>query len=166
MTKKLWKLTSEYSLKSKDINPCYLCTVVQSLSCVLLSATSWTATYQAPLSMRLPRHGKSGLPFPSPEDLPDPGTEPTSPTLAGGFFTTESPGKSTFVLLKYLYSYGKRLNWYLYNKRGNMKYVLKKTKTIKQNNLKLWFNYIRINSKERSVNSFSISSQKVRLKTT
>ena len=35
----------------------------------------------------------SGLPFPSPEDLPDPGTEPKSPALALGFFTTESPGK-------------------------------------------------------------------------
>ena len=38
----------------------------------------------------------SRLPFPTPEDLPDPGMEPTSlvlPALAGGFFTTESPGK-------------------------------------------------------------------------
>ena len=35
----------------------------------------------------------SGLPFPSPGDLPDPGIEPVSPALAGGFFTTEPPGK-------------------------------------------------------------------------
>ena len=35
----------------------------------------------------------SGLSFPSPEDLPDPGMEPASPALAGGFFTTEPPGK-------------------------------------------------------------------------
>ena len=35
----------------------------------------------------------SGLPFPSLGDLPDPGIEPTSPALAGGFFTTERPGK-------------------------------------------------------------------------
>ena len=34
-----------------------------------------------------------GLPFPSPGDLPDPGIEPTSPALAGGFFITEPPGK-------------------------------------------------------------------------
>ena len=36
------------------------------------------------------------MPFPSPEDLPDPGIEtasPVSPVLAGGFFTTEPPGK-------------------------------------------------------------------------
>ena len=35
----------------------------------------------------------SGLSFPSPEDLPDPGMEPASPALASGFFTTEPPGK-------------------------------------------------------------------------
>ena len=35
----------------------------------------------------------SGLPFPSPRDLPDPGIKPASPTLTGGFFTTEPPGK-------------------------------------------------------------------------
>ena len=35
----------------------------------------------------------SGLPFPSPGDLPDPGIKPASPILAGGFFTTEPPGK-------------------------------------------------------------------------
>ena len=45
--------------------------------------------------MGCPRQEKngSGLPFPSPGDLPDPGTEPTFPALAGGFFTTEPPGK-------------------------------------------------------------------------
>ena len=39
----------------------------------------------------------SGLPFPSPGNLPDPGTEPgspASPALADGFFTDEPPGKS------------------------------------------------------------------------
>ena len=35
----------------------------------------------------------SGLSFPSPGDLPDPGIEPVSPALAGRFFTTEPPGK-------------------------------------------------------------------------
>ena len=35
----------------------------------------------------------SGLPFPSPGNLPDRGVEPESPALAGGFFTTELPGK-------------------------------------------------------------------------
>ena len=35
----------------------------------------------------------SGLPFPSPGDLPDSGIKPVSPALAGGFFTTEPPGE-------------------------------------------------------------------------
>ena len=34
-----------------------------------------------------------GLPFPSRGDFPDPGVEPVSPAMAGGFFTTEPPGK-------------------------------------------------------------------------
>ena len=38
----------------------------------------------------------SGLPFPSPEDLPDAGMEPTSPALAGGFFTTEPKPSNKF----------------------------------------------------------------------
>ena len=36
---------------------------------------------------------RNGLPFPSPEDLPDPGLKPASPALGGEFFTTEPPGK-------------------------------------------------------------------------
>ena len=56
--------------------------------------TPWTVTRQALLSMRFPRQEHwSGLPFPSPGALPDPGTEPVSPALAGGFLTTEPPGK-------------------------------------------------------------------------
>ena len=39
----------------------------------------------------------NGLLFPSPGDLPDPGNEPTSPALTGGFFTTEPPGDSCSV---------------------------------------------------------------------
>ena len=58
-----------------------------------LFATPWTVADQAPLSMGFPRQEYwSGLPFPSPGDLPDPGIEPTSPAL-GGFFTTEPLGK-------------------------------------------------------------------------
>ena len=57
-------------------------------------ATSWTITHQAPLSMGFPRQEYwSGLPFPSPGDLPDPGIEPASPALADGFFTTDPSGK-------------------------------------------------------------------------
>ena len=49
---------------------------------------------QAPLPMGFPRQEYwSGLPFPSPGDLPNPGIEPASPVLAGGFLTTELQGK-------------------------------------------------------------------------
>ena len=46
------------------------------------SATPWAVAHQAPLSMGFPRQGYcSGLPFPTPGDLPDPGIEPESPPL-------------------------------------------------------------------------------------
>jgi len=52
-------------------------------------ATPWTVVYQAPQSMGFPRQEyQSELPFPSPGNLPDPGTDPASPALAGRFFTT------------------------------------------------------------------------------
>ena len=52
------------------------------------SATLWTVARQAPLSMGFSRQEYwSGLPFPPPGDLPDPGIEPGSPILADGFFT-------------------------------------------------------------------------------
>ena len=71
-----------------------MCVHAQSLSCVQLFATPWTAACQAPLSMGFPTQEYwSGLPFPSLGDLPNPGTEPASPVLSGGFFTNESPGK-------------------------------------------------------------------------
>ena len=53
-----------------------------------------TVAHQAPLSMGFPRQAYwSELPLPSPGDLPDPEIKCTSPVLAGGFFTTEPPGK-------------------------------------------------------------------------
>ena len=57
-------------------------------------ATPCTGARQAPMSMEFSSQEYwSGLPFPPPGDLPNPGTEPTSSALAGGFFTTEPPGK-------------------------------------------------------------------------
>ena len=71
---------------------------VQSLSCVQLFATPWTVAPQAPLSVEFSRQESwNGLPFPSPEDLPDPGIEPrslASPVLAGGFFTASTTWKT------------------------------------------------------------------------
>ena len=55
--------------------------------------TPWTVAHQASLSMGFSRQEYwSGLPFPSPEDLSDPGIKLISPALAGRFFTTEPPG--------------------------------------------------------------------------
>ena len=57
--------------------------------------TPWTVAQQAPLSMGRPRQKYwSGLPFPSPGDLPDTGIKPASPALAGRFFITEPSGKT------------------------------------------------------------------------
>ena len=67
---------------------------VKSLSRVRLFATSWTVAYQAPQSMGFSRHEYwSGLPFPSPGDLPDPGIEPRSPALQADALQSEPPGK-------------------------------------------------------------------------
>ena len=64
------------------------------LSCVRLFVTPWIAAHQAPLSMGFFwQEYWSGLLFPNPGDLPNPGIQPTSPALAGGFFTTMLPGK-------------------------------------------------------------------------
>ena len=58
------------------------------------SATPWTAAHQAPLSMGFSRQEyRSGVPFPSPGNLVDPGIETISPALAGRFFTAELPEK-------------------------------------------------------------------------
>ena len=59
--------------------------------------THWTVAHQVPLSMEFPRQESwSRLPLPTLRDFPDPGIKPVSPespTMAGGFFTTEPPGK-------------------------------------------------------------------------
>ena len=56
--------------------------------------TPGTVARQTPLSMRFTRQEYwSGLPFSSPREFPDPGMESASPALAGGFLTTEPPGK-------------------------------------------------------------------------
>ena len=69
----------------------------------------WTVARQAPLSMGFPRQEYwSGLPFPSPGDLSDPGIKSMSPALAGRFFTTEPPGKPHSI------------NWLSGNKLGKI----------------------------------------------
>ena len=66
--------------------------------------TPWTVAHQAPLSMGLSRQEYwSGLPFLPLGDLSIPGIEhvsPVSPVLAGGFFSTEPPGKPNRIMIK------------------------------------------------------------------
>ena len=91
---------------------------VKSLSRVRLFATPWTVAYQAPPSIGFSRQEYwSGLPFPSPGDLPDPGIEPRSPTLQADALTTvawrslNSEHKWYFLqsIAIYLFFYSKHL---------------------------------------------------------
>ena len=78
-----------------------VCMCAQWLSRVWLFATSWTVAHQAPLSLGFPRQ-KYWSRFPG--DLPDPGIKPmfpACPALAGGFFTTEPPGKPMYIQVFY-----------------------------------------------------------------
>ena len=67
---------------------------VKPLSHVRLFSTLWTVAYQAPPSMGSSRQEYwSGLPFPPPGDLPNPGIKPESPTFQADALTSEPPGK-------------------------------------------------------------------------
>ena len=84
-------------MKFKDISPCkksYDKPSMCMLGPVCLFATLWTVACQTPTSVEFSRQEYwSGLLFPTPEDLPDPGIKPASPAspaLAGGFFTTST----------------------------------------------------------------------------
>ena len=67
---------------------------MKSLSHVQLFETPWTVAYKAPLSMEFSRQEYwSGLPFPFPGDLPDPGIKPGSPALQADTLLSELRGK-------------------------------------------------------------------------
>ena len=75
------------------------------LSHVQLFVIPWTVAYQAPPSMEFNRQEYwSGLPFPSPRDLPDPGIEPRSPALQADALPSELPGKPPVILQIEYYS--------------------------------------------------------------
>ena len=70
----------------------YHCCLV-SKTCPIF-AIKWTVAHQAALSVGFSRQEYwSGLPFPSPGDLPNPGIEPRSPALEADALTSEPPGK-------------------------------------------------------------------------
>ena len=67
-----------------------MCSITQS--CPTLQPHESYVAHHAPLPMEFSQQEFwSGSPFPSPGDLPNPGIEPMSPALAGGFFTTDPP---------------------------------------------------------------------------
>ena len=74
---------------------------VCALSRVQLFVAPWAVAHQAPLSMEFSRQEYwSGLSFPTPGDLPDPGIKPlslASPALAGGFFITHTTWKAIII---------------------------------------------------------------------
>ena len=73
-----------------------------SCSVVSGSSTPWTVAHQASLSMEFSRQESwSGLPFPSPRDLPDPGIELRSLALQADSLLSEPPGKSYLILVVY-----------------------------------------------------------------
>ena len=88
------KLPRSRILKPEKDVPVFMCVCVYSLSGVDCFATPWTIALQAPLFMGLPRREYwSELPFPSPGDRPKPKDRTWVSCTAGGFFTTELPGK-------------------------------------------------------------------------
>ena len=94
-------LASLHSLLPKSgfgiLDPC-LKVKVKSLSHVRLFATPWTVAYQASPSMGFSRQEcRSGLPFPSPGDLPNQGIEPGSPALQADALPSEPPGKPNVI---------------------------------------------------------------------
>ena len=93
-----------------------VCVCVRVHTQLWTESIPWTAARQAPLSMGFSRlEGWSGLPFPSPGDIPDPGIKPVSPTLAGGFFTAEPPGKPNDVFNTFNYPIIQSIRNKIYN---------------------------------------------------
>ena len=70
------------------------------LSYVQLFGIPWTVAYQAPPSMGFPRQEYwSGVPFPSPGDLADPGSEPGSPALQADTLPSEPPEATIIIIV-------------------------------------------------------------------
>ena len=95
-----------------DLAAAAVCVCTHTLSHVQLFVISWTVAHRAPLSLGFSRQEYwSGLPFPSPRDLPDPGIEPLS-LVSFRFFTTVPlrkfstvfRGRSTLICNKHPYT--------------------------------------------------------------
>ena len=97
---------------------CVCVCVCAMLSCVRLFGTTWTIACQAPLSMEFSRQEQwSGLPFPSPRDLPDPGITPGCCALLADSLS-ELPGKHIQIFTTVL----RHLNLRLYVRQWELKF--------------------------------------------
>ena len=93
---------------------------VQSLSHALLFATPWTAACQAPPSVRFPRQESwSGLPYPSPGDLPDPGIKPLSPALQADSLLLSYQGSPRLKMHNFPQAFCMIYSAYKLNKQGD-----------------------------------------------
>ena len=93
---KLPRVSPRLPLLSSCCPPFLSSVCAQWLTHVRLFVAPWTVAREAPLSMEFPRQEYwSGLSSP-PEDPPDPGIQPLSPALAGGFFTTSANWEAPF----------------------------------------------------------------------
>ena len=85
-------------------------------SCPPLNPILWIVAHKDPLSMGFPwQEYWSGLTFPTPGDLLDPGIEPVSPALGGGFFSLSHLGSLFYVLSRILKS---NVNQFIREKRS------------------------------------------------
>ena len=91
----------------------------------------WTVAHQAPPSMGFSgQEYWSGLPFPSPGDLPDPGVEPRSPTLQANALTSAPPGKPVFLKMsvekkkKYTALLYSAVSWSSWENVANVSFVI------------------------------------------
>ena len=102
----------------KPVHYSYMCVLVTQ--CVQLFATPLTVAHQAPLPMGFSRQEYwNGLPFPSPGALPNPGTEPRSPTLQAEPVPSELPGKH-ILLVYYIFKNLTGLPWWYSGKESIM----------------------------------------------
>ena len=93
--------------------------MLSCFSCVRFCVTLWTAANQAPLSTEFSRQEYwSGLPFPSPGDLPNPGIKPgslMSPALAGRFFTSSTTWEAQDrYICRYIFSTHNRKTYLMF----------------------------------------------------
>ena len=129
----------EYSVaQKKNEEAFWVCVCVCVCVCVGIShpvvsdsATSWTVAHQAPLSLEFSRQEYwSGLPLPSPGDLPDLGIEARSPTLWADSLPSASPGKPKEALYT-LTKDGRWLNKKKYKTGHRVRDVLIKERKVK-----------------------------------